>query len=123
MTDAVRREISYMLETAKNWRRPEFEQIEGPNDLKIYGGTIANDIDRWADMLASLMEEVRKTKEIEGFARPVHIVRASGSLDEQKQIVRGSQTYQRGDTVLCWVNEGDLYANPSVKFEDLTGNK
>lgn len=55
-----------------------------------------------------------------GAVRRVHIARASGTIDQQLAAVRQSETYKRGDTVLCWVNEGDLYANPSVVFEDLT---
>lgn len=55
-----------------------------------------------------------------GAVRRVHIARASGTLDQQLAAVRQSETYKRGDTVLCWVNEGDLYANPSVVFEDLS---
>lgn len=60
--------------------------------------------------------------------RPVHIVRVRGAtLEEQKDAVRRSETYKRGDTVLAWVNEGDLYANPFVRFEELpaapTGEK
>lgn len=47
------REIARMREVAKDWRRPALAQVEGPNDLKIYGGTIADDIDRWADLLST----------------------------------------------------------------------
>lgn len=54
----VKREISEMHRIAKDWRRPELQQVEGPNDLKIYGGTIAYDIERWADMMASLDNDV-----------------------------------------------------------------
>lgn len=50
---AVAGEVRRMREVAQGWRRPGLEQIEGPNDLKIYGGTIADDIDRWADLLAA----------------------------------------------------------------------
>lgn len=50
---AVAREVARMREAASDWRRPELAQVEGPNDLKIYGGTIADDIDRWADMLSA----------------------------------------------------------------------
>lgn len=49
---AVEREIERMREIAADWRRPALAQVEGPNDLKIYGATIADDIDRWADMLS-----------------------------------------------------------------------
>lgn len=52
--EAVAREIARMREAATDWRRPALAQVEGPDDLKIYGGTIADDIDRWADMLSSL---------------------------------------------------------------------
>lgn len=51
---AVGREIARMREVERDWRRPALAQVEGPNDLKIYGGTIADDIDRWADLLAAL---------------------------------------------------------------------
>ena len=51
--EAVAREVARMREVADDWRRPALAQIEGPNDLKIYGGAIADDIDRWADMLAT----------------------------------------------------------------------
>lgn len=72
-------------------------------------------------VLAALSPEAPAREKVSTPARPVHIVRVSGAtLDEQKAVVRQSETYQRGDTVLCWVNEGDLYANPSVVFEDLT---
>lgn len=47
------RAVARMREVATDWRRPELAQVEGPNDLKIYGGTIADDIDRWADLLAA----------------------------------------------------------------------
>lgn len=54
----VTKEVSHMREVSHGWRRPNLAQIEGPNDLKIYGGTIADDIDRWADLLAKLNAEV-----------------------------------------------------------------
>lgn len=52
--DAIERarEIARMRRIALDWRRPALAQIEGPNDLKIYGCAIADDIDRWADLLA-----------------------------------------------------------------------
>lgn len=71
-----------------------------------------------------------KTKIVERFAAapsvqpgavgwPVHVVLATGDYDEQKAAVRQSETYKRGDMVLAWVNEGDLYANPYVNLETL----
>lgn len=51
MRERIAREVKRMREAAEAWRRPALRQVEGPNDLKIYGGTIADDIDRWADML------------------------------------------------------------------------
>lgn len=58
------------------------------------------------------------TGELKG--RTVHIVRVSGAtFEEQRDAVRRSETYKRGDTVLVWANEGDLYANPYVDFEQL----
>lgn len=51
--ESVKREISRMREVANDWRRPALAQIEGPNDLKIFGGTIADNIDRWADLLSA----------------------------------------------------------------------
>ena len=59
MSDLKAREIARMREVARDWRRPSMAQIEGPNDLKIYGGTIADDIDRWAARLAALEEKLR----------------------------------------------------------------
>lgn len=47
-------EVARMREIAADWRRPALAQVEGPGDLKIYGKAIADDIDRWADMLAAL---------------------------------------------------------------------
>lgn len=49
-----------MRRRADDWRRPELRQVEGPNDLKIYGGTIADDLDRWADEI----ERLRASKPI-----------------------------------------------------------
>lgn len=56
LKEQVAREVPRMRQSADNWRRPSLAQVEGPNDLKIYGGTIAYDIDRWADMLENLSE-------------------------------------------------------------------
>jgi hypothetical protein len=44
-------EVSRMRKLADEWRRPGFEQIQGPGDFVIHGLAIADDIDRWADML------------------------------------------------------------------------
>jgi hypothetical protein len=35
-------------------------------------------------------------------------------FDEWRENVRKTELYQRGDTVLIWVNEGDLYPGPFV---------
>ena len=51
--DVVEREIAEMRRKADDWRRPNLAQVEGPNDLKIYGGAIADDIERWAELLAA----------------------------------------------------------------------
>ena len=56
-------DISEMRRKADDWRRPTLRQVEGPGDLKIYGGTIADDIDRWADTLTSLTEDRDRLRE------------------------------------------------------------
>lgn len=63
-------EIARMREIATSWRRPTLAQVEGPNDLKIYGGTIADDIDRWADMLAALSAAPAQPAAVEGAGEP-----------------------------------------------------
>lgn len=54
---------------------------------------------------------------ISGEGWPVHVFVGSGDLEAQREQARRSETYKRGDTVLVWVNEGDLYANPNVILE------
>lgn len=49
--------------------------------------------------------------------RPVHVFIGRGTFERQRQQARASETYQRGDMVMAWVNEGDIYANPSVVLE------
>lgn len=100
-----------------------FDQVKAASqDEKIaVGRDHWNRLEAAIRAVAALSPEAPAREKVSTPARPVHIVRVSGAtLDEQKAVVRQSETYQRGDTVLCWVNEGDLYANPSVVFEDLT---
>lgn len=50
-TDAL---VKRLRSVAEDWRRPSLRQVEGPNDLKIYGGAIADSFDEAADALVAL---------------------------------------------------------------------
>lgn len=64
-----------------------------------------------AQALRALQQEVARLR------GSVHVLEATGStLDDMREHCRSSKTYKLGDTVLCWVNEGDLYS-PAVALE------